>query len=58
MHFEGEAGVDAGGLSKEYMQVVFRELLDPQYTLFARFETNLIYFNPNTFEAGRKIFVV
>ena len=32
--FDGEEGVDAGGVRKEYFQVMMRELLDPNYGMF------------------------
>ena len=34
MVFDGEEGVDAGGVRKEYFQVMMRELLDPNYGMF------------------------
>jgi len=51
--FEGEDGIDEGGVQKEFMQVVTRELLDPAYAMFkADDETNQLFFNPHTFEIG------
>ncbi|PRP79060.1 putative E3 ubiquitin-protein ligase HERC4-like isoform 2 [Planoprotostelium fungivorum] len=34
IHFENEEGIDAGGLRKEYFQLVEKEMLDPEYGLF------------------------
>ena len=52
--FEGEDGIDEGGVQKEFMQVVTRELLDPAYAMFKEDdETNQLFFNPHTFEIGR-----
>mmetsp|Transcript_22241 Transcript_22241/g.30334 ORF Transcript_22241/g.30334 Transcript_22241/m.30334 type:complete len:882 (-) Transcript_22241:649-3294(-) len=51
--FEGEDGIDEGGVQKEFMQVVTRELLDPAYAMFKVDEdTRHIFFNPHTFEIG------
>jgi len=51
--FEGEQGIDEGGVAKEFMQVVTRELLDPQFAMFkVDEETRLLWFNPGTFEIG------
>ena len=51
--FEGEEGIDEGGVQKEFMQVVTRELLDPAYAMFkADEETNQLFFNPHTFEVS------
>jgi len=51
--FEGEEGIDEGGVQKEFMQVVTRELLDPAYGMFKVDEdTRQLYFNPHTFELG------
>jgi hypothetical protein len=51
--FEGEEGIDEGGPAKEFFQVVTRELLDPQFSMFkADEESRLLFFNPHTFEIG------
>jgi len=51
--FEGEEGIDEGGPAKEFMQIVIRELLDPQFAMFKmNEESRLLYFNPHTFELG------
>ena len=51
--FEGEEGIDEGGVQKEFMQVVLRQLLDAQYGMFkVNEDSNLMYFNPHTFEIG------
>lgn len=53
MIFDGEEGIDEGGPAKEFMQIVIRELLDPQFAMFKmNEETRLLYFNPHTFELG------
>ncbi|GAA5907558.1 hypothetical protein JCM6882_004407 [Rhodosporidiobolus microsporus] len=45
--FEGEEGVDAGGLRKEWFLLLCRQLFDPQYGMFLLdADTNLAWFNP------------
>jgi hypothetical protein len=53
VQFLGEEGVDAGGLRKEYYQLMMRQLLDSSYAMFREFDpqTKLLYFNADSFEA-------
>lgn len=49
--FEGEQGVDAGGIKKEFFLLLMREILDPKYGMFKTIEeNNLIWFNKQSFE--------
>eukprot|EP00026_Physarum_polycephalum_P001542 Phypoly_transcript_01544.p1 GENE.Phypoly_transcript_01544~~Phypoly_transcript_01544.p1 ORF type:complete len:1030 (+),score=135.85 Phypoly_transcript_01544:65-3091(+) len=49
--FEGEAGVDEGGVRKEYFQLVTRNLFDLQYGMFIKDElSHLYWFNMNSLE--------
>uniref|UniRef100_A0A1I8I8Q5 HECT domain-containing protein n=1 Tax=Macrostomum lignano TaxID=282301 RepID=A0A1I8I8Q5_9PLAT len=43
--FVGEEAQDEGGVSKEFFQMIFREILDPLYGMFRSFDSNLIWFN-------------
>jgi len=53
VQFIGEEGVDAGGVRKEFFQVLTRQLLDPAYGMFKHDEeTNTIWFNQDTLEAN------
>jgi len=57
--FVGEAGVDEGGLTKEFFQLITKELLDPSYTMFKVNEKGtLCWFNGNTFESKIKFELV
>jgi E3 ubiquitin-protein ligase HECTD2 len=49
--FVGEDGVDAGGLRKEWLFLLVKELFDPKFGMF-KFdeETHLCWFNPASFE--------
>ncbi|KAF2099243.1 hypothetical protein NA57DRAFT_21925, partial [Rhizodiscina lignyota] len=59
VHFEGEDGVDAGGLRKEFFILLMRELLDPNHGLVEYDEdSNYCYFNPNTLEDTEQFFLL
>ena len=52
MVFSDEEGVDAGGVRKEYFQVITRQLLDPDYGMFkACPESRLLWFNSDSYES-------
>lgn len=51
VEFEGEQGVDEGGVSKEFFQLVVEEIFNPDIGMFAHDETTrLFWFNPSSFE--------
>lgn len=51
VEFEGEEGIDEGGLQKEFFQLIIEQLFDPQYGLFVFDEDSRQHlFNPATFE--------
>lgn len=53
VHFEGEDGVDEGGVKKEFFQLIIKELFDPIYSMFNYYpETRLYWFNPRTLESS------
>ena len=44
--FANEPGIDEGGVSKEYFQLVLEELFNPQFSMFKFNEdTRLYWFN-------------
>lgn len=50
VQFTGEEGVDEGGVQKEFFQLLIRDLFEPQYGMFKRYEdTRRCWFvsNPN-----------
>eukprot|EP00300_Choanocystis_sp_HF-7_P013415 c18288_g1_i2.p1 GENE.c18288_g1_i2~~c18288_g1_i2.p1 ORF type:complete len:662 (+),score=137.80 c18288_g1_i2:100-1986(+) len=50
--FVGEEAVDAGGVRKEFFQIVMEELFDLKYGMFTLNEqTNTFWFNRNSFDA-------
>ncbi|XP_072352821.1 ubiquitin-protein ligase E3A-like isoform X1 [Scyliorhinus torazame] len=51
VEFEGEQGVDEGGVSKEFFQLVVEEIFNPDIGMFAYdSQTKLFWFNPTSFE--------
>ncbi|KAL8971973.1 MAG: hypothetical protein Q9183_000796 [Haloplaca sp. 2 TL-2023] len=57
--FEGEEGIDAGGLRKEWFLLLIREVFDPEHGLFVYDEdSRYCYFNPDTFETSDQFFLV
>lgn len=45
--FKGESGVDAGGLTREWYQVLSRQMFNPDYALFLPVESDRTTFRPN-----------
>ena len=59
IEFEGEEGLDSGGLRKEWFLLLVREVFDPEHGLFVYDEdSRCCYFNPNTFETSDQFFLV
>jgi E3 ubiquitin-protein ligase HECTD2 len=59
VHFTGEEGVDAGGPRKEWFLVLVRDIFDPNHGMFVYDEdSNLCYFNPNSFETSDQYYLV
>lgn len=53
--FAGEQGVDAGGVKKEFFQLIVRQIFDPAYSMFNyNEETRTYWFNPDTLESRIK----
>ena len=59
VRFVGEQGEDAGGVKKEFFQLIIRELFDPAYSMFIyNSETRTYWFNSNTLEMRIKFELV
>ncbi|KIW09987.1 hypothetical protein PV08_11763 [Exophiala spinifera] len=57
--FQGEEGVDAGGLRKEWFLLLVREIFDPNHGLFVYDDdSHFCYFNPYCFESSEQFFLV
>jgi len=53
IQFEGEAGVDEGGVKKEFFELLVEKLYDPNYAMFNYNSNNKTYwFNPGSFESN------
>lgn len=49
VEFHGEEGVDEGGLTKEWFELISKGIFDPNYALFLRSSSSQTYFpNPNS----------
>eukprot|EP00941_MAST-03F_sp_MAST-3F-sp1_P001376 g1376.t1 len=46
--FEGEEGVDAGGLTREFFEIVAREIFNPAYALFSKSDSGLMQPNEHS----------
>lgn len=52
VEFEGEQGIDEGGVSKEFFQLVVEEIFNPDLAMFTlNAETHTYWFNPTSFES-------
>ncbi|KAH9883922.1 hypothetical protein F4778DRAFT_764546 [Xylariomycetidae sp. FL2044] len=59
IEFQGEEGVDGGGLRKEWFLLLVREVFNPDHGLFVYDEdSQYCYFNPSTFETSDQFFLV
>ncbi|KAH7040643.1 uncharacterized protein B0I36DRAFT_371206 [Microdochium trichocladiopsis] len=59
IEFDGEEGVDAGGLRKEWFLLLVREVFNPDHGLFIYDDdSQLCYFNPHSFETSDQYFLV
>ncbi|XP_072171197.1 ubiquitin-protein ligase E3A-like [Diadema setosum] len=55
VEFEGEQGVDEGGVSKEFFQLVIEEIFNPDIGMFTmNTELQTYWFNPMSFETDRQ----
>jgi hypothetical protein len=53
--FDNEEGVDAGGVRKEFFQVINRQLLDPSYGMFKYYaDSRLLWFNSDSYETSQE----
>ncbi|XP_052902298.1 ubiquitin-protein ligase E3A [Anopheles moucheti] len=51
VEFTGEQGIDEGGVSKEFFQLIIEEIFNPDYGMFMTNEdSNTVWFNPVSFE--------
>ncbi|XP_058950721.2 ubiquitin-protein ligase E3A [Pocillopora verrucosa] len=59
VEFEGEQGIDEGGVSKEFFQLVVEQIFNPDYGMFTFDEaTQYCWFNLNSFETDSQFFLI
>lgn len=52
VEFDSEQGIDEGGLSKEFFQLIVEEIFNPDYGMFVHCdETHTYWFNPSSYES-------
>ncbi|PNF21690.1 Ubiquitin-protein ligase E3A [Cryptotermes secundus] len=59
VEFEGEQGIDEGGVSKEFFQLIVEEIFNPDYGMFTfQNETQTVWFNPTSFESDAQFTLI
>ncbi|XP_023210591.1 ubiquitin-protein ligase E3A-like [Centruroides sculpturatus] len=59
VEFEGEQGIDEGGVSKEFFQLVVEEIFNPDFAMFTlNSETQTYWFNPTSFESDAQFTLI
>ncbi|KAF4531751.1 hypothetical protein B566_EDAN014491 [Ephemera danica] len=59
VEFEGEQGIDEGGVSKEFFQLIVEEIFNPDYGMFTfQQETQTVWFNPTSFESDAQFTLI
>ncbi|KAI5702500.1 hypothetical protein M8J75_000776 [Diaphorina citri] len=57
--FRGEEAEDAGGVRREFLMLLLKEILDPKYGMFKEYEeTRSIWFSEDTFEDQNMYFLI
>ncbi|KAH8299588.1 hypothetical protein KR044_003261 [Drosophila immigrans] len=59
VEFVGEQGIDEGGVSKEFFQLIVEEIFNPAFGMFVQQEeTNNMWFNATPFENGAQFTLI
>ncbi|KAG8176488.1 hypothetical protein JTE90_017543 [Oedothorax gibbosus] len=59
VEFEGEQGIDEGGVSKEFFQLVVEEIFNPDFAMFTlNPDTQMYWFNPTSFESDAQFTLI
>ncbi|KAG6448074.1 hypothetical protein O3G_MSEX005305 [Manduca sexta] len=59
VEFEGEQGVDEGGVSKEFFQLIVEEIFNPDYGMFTQHQdSRTVWFNPTSFETDAQFTLI
>lgn len=52
VHFVGEPGIDEGGLTKEFFQLITMQLFDPSFVMFEEKNNRFLWFDLRSFECN------
>ncbi|KAL1459581.1 hypothetical protein WDU94_011550 [Cyamophila willieti] len=59
VEFEGEQGIDEGGVSKEFFQLIIEEIFNPDYGMFClQSDTQHMWFNQMSYESDAQFTLV
>lgn len=59
VEFVGEQGIDEGGVSKEFFQLVVEEIFNPDYAMFTfQSDSRTVWFNPTSFESDAQFTLI
>ncbi|XP_063233453.1 ubiquitin-protein ligase E3A [Bacillus rossius redtenbacheri] len=59
VEFDGEQGIDEGGVSKEFFQLIVEEIFNPDYGMFTvQEEMQTVWFNPTSFESNAQFTLI
>ncbi|XP_039294797.1 ubiquitin-protein ligase E3A isoform X2 [Nilaparvata lugens] len=59
VEFEGEQGIDEGGVSKEFFQLIVEEIFNPDFSMFTyQQDTRTMWFNTASFESNAQFTLI
>lgn len=59
VEFVGEQGIDEGGVSKEFFQLIVEEIFNPDYGMFTcQPDSQAMWFSPTSFESDAQFTLV
>lgn len=59
VEFDAEQGIDEGGLSKEFFQLIVEEMFNPDYGMFIHdTESHSFWFNPTSYESDAQFTLI
>lgn len=59
VEFVGEQGIDEGGVSKEFFQLIVEEIFNPDYGMFiCQPDSQAMWFSPTSFESDAQFTLV
>nr|UUF95670.1 ubiquitin E3 ligase [Laodelphax striatellus] len=59
VEFEGEQGIDEGGVSKEFFQLIVEEIFNPDFSMFTyQQDSRTVWFNTSSFESNAQFTLI